>query len=303
MHKGEGIVVFGSTFPTHGDIGEYAFATIPPVNDSGWGPAPNPDTIGYFMAPSTLCFSVNGVANYCRNAADFTYFQTLVDIPSNVVVTTFTISFSSVDDGARTTIFNSDNPTGAVVPGSYVFLGGTGTANLASLVKAGEVNRVVVTHTDDCCFHASLSGQVVLNGKTLPKVKTVKIDIKPGSFPNSINCKQPGITIPVAVLSDPSFDATQIDLASVDFAGSNKEIHNKLHTEDVNKDGLLDAVFHFRLGDTMIKCGDTEACLTGKTVAGVQFKGCDSVRTVNGAPPLNANSRFTTTWGEIKAKY
>lgn len=164
MHAGEGIVPFGFTTPNHGAVVEYDFATIPPGNDPGWGPAPSGDTIAFDATPSSLC----GVMA-CRAGGQFTYFQTFVDVPANVVVTAFTISFSGIDDGTRTTIFNSANPGGTTVPGSFVFLGGTGTANLAALVQSGEVNRVVVTHVDDCCIGSSLaSAVVVLNGEEVP---------------------------------------------------------------------------------------------------------------------------------------
>jgi hypothetical protein len=166
MNVGEGIVSFGLTAPYHGWEGEYDFATIPSTGDAGWGPAPDGDIINYSIA-STLC-GVQG----CRTGADFTYFQTFVDVPDEIVVTTFTIQFTGIDDGVRVTIFNSANPTGAVVPGSYVFLGGSGTADVTSLVLSGEVNRVVVTHTDDCCSSSFLnSAQVLLNGEVPVQVR------------------------------------------------------------------------------------------------------------------------------------
>jgi hypothetical protein len=66
------------------------------------------------------------------------------------------------------TIFNSVYPQGLVVPGSYVFLGGSGTTNLKELVVSGEVNRVVITQVDDCCSANNLqSAVVVLNGTTI----------------------------------------------------------------------------------------------------------------------------------------
>jgi MYXO-CTERM domain-containing protein len=160
MHQGEGLVSFGFLSPSFGDPSEYQFATIPPAEDPGWGAAPNSDTIG-FGGVSTLCGRIA-----CRYGGEFTYFQTFVNIPANIAVSTFTISFSGIDDGVRVSIFNSDYPAGVVVPGSFVFLGGSGTADLAALVRSGEVNRVVVTHVDDCCSGTSLaSAAVVLNGK------------------------------------------------------------------------------------------------------------------------------------------
>ncbi|HEY5909334.1 MAG TPA: hypothetical protein VJA21_01885 [Verrucomicrobiae bacterium] len=172
MHQGEGIVPFGFVASEHGATNEYDFARIPTVDDPGWAPAPDADYIG-FSRPSTLC----GAAE-CQEAGDFTYFQTLVEIPSNAVVTAFTITFSGIDDGVRVTVFNSDYRNGVVVEGSYVFLGGNGTANLANLVKAGETNRVVVTQVDDCCSNCSLqTAEVVLNGDTVLPPPTLTINL------------------------------------------------------------------------------------------------------------------------------
>ena len=106
---------------------------------------------------------------------DFTYFQTFVNVPSNVQVTTFTITFSGMDDGSRVTIFNSAYPGGLVIPGSYVYLGGSGTTNLAAYVKAGELNRVVITQVDDCCVENHLqSAAVVLNGEVVSTACTTR---------------------------------------------------------------------------------------------------------------------------------
>lgn len=159
QNNGEGLVSFGFQTSQHGAAVEYDYATIPAANDAAWTAAPNGDTIGYSVY-STLCGQLS-----CRYGAQFTYFQTFVDVPANVTVSTFTIQFSGIDDGVRTTIFNSAYPNGVVVPGSYVYLGGSGTANLAALVVSGEINRVVVTHTDDCCSGSYLnSASVVLDG-------------------------------------------------------------------------------------------------------------------------------------------
>ena len=47
-------------------------------------------------------------------------------------------------------------------------------------------------------------------------IMTVAIDIKPGSFPNSINIKSKGV-IPVAVLSTTDFDASSVLAGSAGF--------------------------------------------------------------------------------------
>ena len=160
-----GLVPFSCVPAIHGDNCEYDVATIPAAIDAGWGPAPDPDIIGFSLYPSRVC----SAPITCMGYGDFTYFQTFVDIPMDVLVTTFTIAFSGMDDGCRVTIFNSAYPSGLVIPGSYVYLGGSGTTNLAPYVTSGEVNRVVVTQVDDCCVENNLhSAIVVLNGSIVP---------------------------------------------------------------------------------------------------------------------------------------
>ena len=160
-----GLIAFSCAPGFHGANCEYDVATIPPAADAGWGPAPDPNTIGFSVFPSRVCSAPID----CMAYGDFTYFQTFVDIPMDVLVTTFTIAFSGMDDGCRVSIFNSVYPAGFVIPGSYVYLGGSGTTDLSALVVSGEINRVVVTQVDDCCVENNLqSAIVVLNGSVVP---------------------------------------------------------------------------------------------------------------------------------------
>jgi uncharacterized delta-60 repeat protein len=108
----------------------------------------------------------------------------------------------------------------------------------------------------------------------------VKIDINPGSSPNSINPKSNGV-IPVAILTTDTFDATTIDPLSVRFGPKGaKEAHNKGHIEDVNHDGEPDLVLHFKTQATGIRCGDTSAALTGETFDRDLIQGSDAIKTV-----------------------
>ncbi len=106
----------------------------------------------------------------------------------------------------------------------------------------------------------------------------VDIDIKPGSLPNSINLRNKG-NVPVAVLSTQNFDATTVDRNTVVFAGATA-LETGGAPEDVNGDGLLDVVLHFKTSELNLASDSTEACLYGMTLSGQRFQGCDSVQIV-----------------------
>jgi len=130
---------------------------------------------------------------------------------------------------------------------------------------------------DGMVFTGNENGNVYAFGEP---VVEVGIDIKPGSFPNSINPGSKGV-IPVAILTTVDFDASDVDAETVLFGPTGTEaspVHYAL--EDVDNDGDIDMILHFRAQDTGIAEGDTEAILTGQTLGGKPITGTDSVRIV-----------------------
>lgn len=104
----------------------------------------------------------------------------------------------------------------------------------------------------------------------------VSIDIKPGSYPNSINLESRGV-VPVAVLTTDEFDASTVDPVTVLFAGA---APLRWATEDVDYDGDLDLIFHFKTQELDLDMYSTEATLTGQTFDGIPIEGTDTVNIV-----------------------
>jgi len=109
-----------------------------------------------------------------------------------------------------------------------------------------------------------------------PPVLAVDIDIKPGSDPNSINPNSKGV-VPVAVLTTGDFDATTVDPDTVVFAGASPL---RWAMEDVDRDGDIDLLFHFKTQELGLDEGSTEATLTGATHGGTSIQGTDTVNIV-----------------------
>jgi hypothetical protein len=114
-------------------------------------------------------------------------------------------------------------------------------------------------------------------------VTPVSIDIKPGSFPNSINLGSNGV-VSVAILGSATFDASQIDPLTVTMADAKVKLKGKgtpmASLQDVNGDGFLDLVVQVSTSTLVLTATDTEATVEGATVDGTSFRGKDSVRIV-----------------------
>lgn len=116
------------------------------------------------------------------------------------------------------------------------------------------------------------------------KVTTVGIDIKPGSFPNSINLHSAGV-VPVAIFSSATFDATQVNPETVSLAGAKVKLIGKgdkysCHAEDINGDGLPDLVCHVVTAQFIIEPGTSVAVLEAETFNGQKIMGRDSIKIV-----------------------
>ena len=112
--------------------------------------------------------------------------------------------------------------------------------------------------------------------KAAPPI-AVTIQVKSGAN-GPINRSSRG-TVPVAVFSSSTFDATKIDRTTVVFAGAPALAIGEA-SADLNGDGLPDVMLHFSTQALVLPDGTTQACMTGKTTDQKSFQGCDSIRLV-----------------------
>ena len=108
----------------------------------------------------------------------------------------------------------------------------------------------------------------------------VEIDIMPRTRRNPVHPKRWEL-VPVAILGSPGFDVLNVDRTTLAFGPSGAAPSNakSWRARDVNGDGHVDLLTFFRARETGIVKGDSRACLSGATVSGTRFEGCDAVKT------------------------
>ena len=120
--------------------------------------------------------------------------------------------------------------------------------------------------------------------QAIDQITDVAIDvalvIHPGGTRNPINPRSKG-TILVAILTTEMFDASNVNPATIRFGATGTEAaaaHAAL--KDVDHDGRIDMILHFKTQDTAIQCGNPSASVTGQTFDGRALKGSDFMVTV-----------------------
>ena len=111
----------------------------------------------------------------------------------------------------------------------------------------------------------------------------IQIDVLPVSTKNRILVGRPGV-IPIALITTPTFYAPDVDRDSLQFGpGAALVAGNGGGPEDVDGDGDLDYVVHFRAQEAGFSCGDTTAYLSGLTIWDDIIIGSDTIE-VTGCP-------------------
>jgi pimeloyl-ACP methyl ester carboxylesterase len=187
-------------------------------------------------------------------------------------VTTATMHWVAPNQ-ASLVLTGTDEPGGSGVAATYYRLGTTGSASLYT----APINLVPGTLVQ--FFSVDRAG----NTELIQMIQTVPVDIKPGSFPNSINLNSNGKT-PVAILGTANFDVKTINPQTLTVAGAPVLLKPNgapmAELEDVNGDGYMDLVIQVSTQAMQLDATSTEAVLQGKTYTKVILLGADSVKIV-----------------------
>ncbi len=145
-------------------------------------------------------------------------------------------------------------------------------------LAGGLLQRANLDGSDIVELVTGLESAVSLALDLTPALLQLPIDIQRGGVSNSLNLLSRGV-IPVAILGSEEFDVTRLDPETLGFgpAGAAPAHRGGGHFADVNGDGHLDFLSHYRVDETGLVPGDMEACVTGKTLDGAPFEGCDTV--------------------------
>lgn len=117
-------------------------------------------------------------------------------------------------------------------------------------------------------------------GSTETPRSDVAIDVKPWSARNVVNPFSRGALL-VAVLGSEAFDVSAVDPKTLRFGPGEAEarIVHRLH-RDVDADGHLDLLAHYRVREAGLSPGDDRACLRWETRDGTAYEGCDAIRSL-----------------------
>jgi len=183
-----------------------------------------------------------------------------------------------------------------VIEGEWVILSGSWDALLADIT---ELRVAMEFYNNWGPFEITGIDNFQLFGE--PASIEVSVDVKPGSFPSSVNLKSKGVT-PVAIHTTDDFDAADVDPETVrldedgcDIAAVKwerydcDEFPNPLYGEpgepEMIGDGDIDLVLYFETSDLGCLGDVTEVELTGTTFGGVAIVGTSDIRFVKQGKP------------------
>jgi len=217
------------------------------------------------------------------------------DIEPTVDLSNATRSYYGIHNSGANNGF-IDNIT-ALAGSEYHLIEIYGMADIASFVPGTQVNLFERLKkqgsTKQLRYQASLTLTEISSSST-PNPQEVGVDIKPGSFPNSINLSSGGVT-PVALLGSADLDVNDVDWGSLTLGTAGIKTvgkHDKqlCYTSDESgdflvdpagaPDGFTDLICHFTTISIVPEEGGTTVTLNGALINGDPIEGVDLVNIV-----------------------
>jgi hypothetical protein len=166
---------------------------------------------------------------------------------------------------------------GTIVDSRAVYFSGVGVWQTISL--SGTVDRIVWFGTGLDGHRYGIDNLRWLSQEPqLPEVPEVQIDVRPDSDENPIQLSSRGV-VPVVLYGEVDFAVEDVEVATLMFGPDAAAVahRNGPHFDDVDGDGLLDMVLHYRVADIGLTTDDVVVCLNGEHVDGTPFEACDDV--------------------------
>ena len=228
----------------------------------------------------TNIMTVNATFNGLTTPNTAAHIHCCVNPPGNAgvatTVPTFTGFPSGTTSGTYTRAFDMLQAS-SYNPAFITSHGGTVASAAAALLAGMRAGQSYLN------IHTTMFGSGEIRGFL---VTPVDVSIKPGAAPPvPINVRGNGNgTTPVVILSTANFNApADVDITSLTFGHTGDEDSLAFCNpggEDVNHDGLLDLVCHFRTREMGFESGNTLGFLKGSTNLGSPIFGQEAIRTV-----------------------
>jgi len=225
------------------------------------------DPDGFTIGPDTI---IPSETEYLREIPDVLYYSEMEQGPDGNPIDRVYSYTPKTGDYKIQVIPDPDAPANATY--SLDFTKGNQTVTLSQDVPISQIPQQGY-------------GVTVVDSQTINTFIPVSIDIKPGSFPNSINLGSNGV-VPVAIFGLSTFDVKQIDFVTIKLGSALIKLKGNgqraVNYSDVNKDGFTDVTVNISTEALQLTTGDIKTNLEGRLKDGTIIKGSDSIRIVPG---------------------
>ena len=235
-------------------------------------------------AAGNFKFDLSGVFDVQRGhlvtVSDSTYTKThtVANLFLDIVDVATDIVYGRADAGTSVDVWVHENG-GLTVTAD---VSGNWTADFSGMTDLTYLSGIGSGQTDD-------DGDATIVYWAGPLPLPVEIDIKPGSYPNCLNMNGHGL-ITVAILGSDTFEANQIDISTLKFAGLDVRVKGnskpQCSIEDVSgdftdpagaPDGYDDLVCHFVDYADAWSPDNGTATLKGALLDGTPIEGTDTI--------------------------